>query len=177
MTLSDSSGTSLTYVSVSHLPSVSIPAVSCLDSRPRSPGFRTRDIHTCFGSSTPGNRHRTCDLTPCLVLLSRSFNTVSIPNLDFGAQYRAYAFPCQRLVAALTDSPTHDSEFRRLAMPFRAEDFHLQSLASLSRRTVSTISLKLLMQLRLKLRKRFLGHPPNTKRYLACRPWQRHSPG
>jgi len=139
MTLSDSSDTSLTYVSVSHLPSVSIPAVSCLDSRPRSPGFRTRDIHTCFGSSTPGNRHRTCDLTPCLVLLSRSFNTVSIPNLDFGAQYRAYAFPCQRLVAALTDSPTHDSGFRRLATPFRTEDFHLQSLASFSRRTVSPI--------------------------------------
>ena len=137
MTLSDSSDTSLTYVSVSHLPSVSIPAVSCLDSRPRSPGFRARDIHTCFGSSTPGNRHRTCDLTPCIVLLSRSYDTVSIPNLDFGAQYRAYAFPCQRLVAALTDSPTHDSGFRRLATPFRTEDFHLQSLASLSRRTVS----------------------------------------
>jgi hypothetical protein len=41
----------------------------------------------------------------------------------------------RRIMAALTDSPTHDSEFRRLAMPFRAEDFHLQSLASLSRRT------------------------------------------
>ncbi len=23
----------------------------------------------------------------------------------------------------------------------------------------------------------FEGHQPNTKRYLACRPWQRHSPG
>ena len=95
--------------------------------------------YSCFGSSTPGNRHRTCDLTPCIVLLSRCYDTVSIPNLDFGAQYRAYAFPCQRLVAALTDSPTHDSGFRRLATPFRAEDFHLQSLASLSRRTVNPI--------------------------------------
>ena len=78
----------------------------------------------------------------CIVLLSRSYDTVSIPNLDFGAQYRAYAFPCQRLVAALTDSPTHDSGFRRLATPFRAEDFHLQSLASLSRRTVSPIDVE-----------------------------------
>jgi hypothetical protein len=86
---------------------------------------------------------------PCIVLLSRSYDTVSIPNLDFGAQYRAYAFPCQRLVAALVDRPTHDSGFRRLATPFRTEDFHLQSLASLSRRTVSPMkvfqhSLKLL---------------------------------
>ena len=40
-------------------------------------------------------------LAQLAVLPSRSDNTVSIPNLDFGAQYRAYAFPCQRLAPAL----------------------------------------------------------------------------
>lgn len=85
-----------------------------------------------FDSGEPSQDSR---LSPCFVLPSHSPNVVGVPNFDFGAQYRAYAFPCQRLVAALTNRSTHDSGFRWLATPFRIEDFHLQSLASLSWRT------------------------------------------
>jgi hypothetical protein len=56
------------------------------------------------GLLTPGNQSTARKLTQHAVLPSRSPNAVSIPKLDFGAQYRAYAFPCQRLTAILANS-------------------------------------------------------------------------
>jgi hypothetical protein len=70
----------------------------------RPPGFRVRDIHTCFGSTTPGNPSAARAFSQQSVLPSRSPNAVGIPDLDFGALYRAYVFPCQRLVATFTSS-------------------------------------------------------------------------
>jgi len=52
-----------------------------------------------FDSGEPSQDSR---LSPWFVLPSHLPNVVGVPNFDFGAQYRAYAFPCQRLVAALT---------------------------------------------------------------------------
>src|SRR5690606_19537398 len=53
---------------------------------------------------------------------------------DFGAQYRACVFNCQRLTWPLPAS-VHDSVPRRVASPLRVEELPLRCSAGLCRRT------------------------------------------
>jgi len=66
------------------------------------PGFRVVDINTCTGSVTPENRPA-ARIARLAVLPSPSPNKVGVLNVDFGAQYRACTFPCQRLTDVLTN--------------------------------------------------------------------------
>jgi len=85
---------------VDHFPKTAIVGKQWPATGPRKPvcpEFSTEDIRTCTGATTPENRRQTHQIACWSYCLPHHTTGAAFSNGDFGAQYWACTFLCQRL--------------------------------------------------------------------------------
>lgn len=87
-----------------HKPSPTGPVIGTRCQSPvGSPGFRADSVYACIGSYRLRRVRWALAVSRPSMLPSPSVHKVGTLKFDFGAQYRAYILPCQRLALILTN--------------------------------------------------------------------------